>query len=147
MLTIVKGAVNFQCGNIFSQCGKLFFLQFADFSCRIKYNDPYLFYTQEPIGHGTARITGGCHKYGDLPVFISDKVGEATGHETGPHILECQRRTMEKFENIIMIMQTDQRDVKVQGIRYNVPQGIVRQIFFNKRAGNPESNFSPTEIG
>ena len=56
-------------------------------------------YTQEAIGHGTTRVARS--GYEDIHLFLSlltDEVTEQTGHETGTHILECQRGAMEQFE-------------------------------------------------
>ena len=57
------------------------------------------FHTEETIGNGTARITGGSNKHIDLLLALFlDKVSQQTRHEAAAYILKGKRRTMKQFE-------------------------------------------------
>ena len=89
----------------------------------------YAFHTEETIGNGTARITGGSNKHIDLLLALFlDKVSQQTRHEAAAYILKGKRRTMEQLKRINILCHPDQRDIETECVINNLFQRIGRNI-------------------
>ena len=81
-------------------------------------------YTEESIGYSRACVARGGYKdiYLTVSIFLTDKVLEESGHESGTYILEGKGGTVEEFEGIDMILNLHDRTVEGQGVVDNLSE-------------------------
>ena len=71
-LTVVKDTVDLDGRDILAQCGKLAFLDGADFSFRIQYIDMDTFHAKESVGYGRACVSGS--GYEDVDILRDERL-------------------------------------------------------------------------
>ena len=129
-LTIIERPIDFKGCNIPAQCRKLLFLYFAYLAFGIKHIHMY------------ARIARRSNQ--DIDFLISfplDKITEQTRHETRPHIFECQRGTVKKFETVYRVMHPYQRNIEAKGIVNDIFKHIGLYVLSEKCFGYNKRNF------
>ena len=140
-LAIVKGAGNFEGGDIVAERGELFFLGFADALRRIEDHDPNAGNAKKAVCDGTAGVAGSSDENGELARFVANEIAHKAGHETGSEIFKGQRRPVEQFQDVKRGRKRNEFDGKIDGFGDDLPEGFLGDIGRGEGANDAEAHF------
>src|SRR5208283_5039615 len=99
-LAIVKGAGDFNSGDVLAECGELFFLGFADALGRIKNDNANAGDAEKTVSDGAAGVAGSSDENGELAGLAANEIAHEAGHEARAKILERESGSVKKFEDV-----------------------------------------------
>ena len=114
-LAVVEGAVYLQRGDVAPEGSELLLLDVADLPLGVEHVDADALDAEEAVCHGAPGVTGRGDEHMDrASAFAADEVAQQTCHEACADVLECQRRSVIKFERVDAVGDLHERDVEVE---------------------------------
>ena len=140
-LAIVKGAANFEGGDVFAERGELFFLGFADALGGIKNDDANAGNAEKTVSNGATGVAGSGDEHGELAIFAANEIAHQAGHKTRAKILEGQRGAVEQLENVQRGGERNELHGKIDGFGDDLPENFFGHIRRGERTHDAETNF------